>query len=430
MYIPQIRDFKDGTIKQASPQRCYRIYTYEPPKPNFHVWVKVGENKVTEYKSPADKESFRRVKRSGAIKMTPYTRSRITEEFFISEIEHFSFMLGSPHCLDTGENTGDVYAVSSWKVARTFYSDLPTIPLEGEAPDIAGELNSLMSDVTAANLSTFDLLTEVAELRSTIASIMSILRSVRRPLKSFKALAKSYKKLPNGHKKTSDLWMQYRYAIMPMMYSIKDILKLYKERRDIYKTDRSSNNIVDVRESVVPDENGEYFIIRYSANHRLSAVAKARYKPSDVLSRVADQIQINPFVTAWELVPYSFVVDWFANVGDWILAQTSALNDMAIERRLCRSVRTSAVYEVRHVAKLTFTEEKKYTGAMKKTLNISRSSSCDNIVYRKTVESYDRSLFTPRDVKLQMDVFLNWKRGLDAYVLSQRPLIKSLRSLK
>lgn len=430
MYIPQVRDFIDGTIVQASPSRCYKEYTYSPPKPDFNVWIKVGKNKVTEHRSPADKSSFYRIKRSGAIKMTPYTRSRITEEFFISEIEHFSFMLGRPSCSDNGETTGKVYATSSWKMARTFYSDIPKIPLEGKAPDIAGELNSLMSDVTSSNLSTYDLLTEIAELRSTMTTIMGILRAVRQPLKSFKALADTYKKLPNGHKKTSDLWMQYRYAIMPMIYSINDIAKLHKQRRDVYKTDRKSSNINDIRESLVPDENGEYFIIRYSANHRLSAVAKARYAPSDILSRLADQIQINPFVTAWELVPYSFVVDWFANVGDWILAQTSSMGDMAAERKSCRSVRTSAVYEVRHVAKLTFEAKKEYTGLFKDSLYISRSSACDNIVYRKTIESYERQPFTPSDIELQLDVFLNWKRALDAYALSHKPLIKSLRSLK
>ena len=54
----------------------------------------------------------------------------------------------------------------------------------------------------------------------------------------------------------------------------------------------------------------------------------------------------------------------------------------------------------------------------------------DKVVCEHTIESYSRNIFTPRDVQLQLDVFLNWKRMLDAWVLGQKPIIKGLRSLK
>ena len=45
-------------------------------------------------------------------------------------------------------------------------------------------------------------------------------------------------------------------------------------------------------------------------------------------------------------------------------------------------------------------------------------------------QRYYRNLFTPSDVQLQSDVFISWKRAVDAWVLGQRPLIASLRSLR
>lgn len=58
------------------------------------------------------------------------------------------------------------------------------------------------------------------------------------------------------------------------------------------------------------------------------------------------------------------------------------------------------------------------------------SISVDEIVCERRIESYSRNIFTPRDVQLQLDVFLNWKRMLDAWILGQKPIIKGLRSLK
>jgi hypothetical protein len=39
---------------------------------------------------------------------------------------------------------------------------------------------------------------------------------------------------------------------------------------------------------------------------------------NDYLQRVSNVGLTNPLVVAWELVPFSFVVDWFLPLGDWL----------------------------------------------------------------------------------------------------------------
>lgn len=40
----------------------------------------------------------------------------------------------------------------------------------------------------------------------------------------------------------------------------------------------------------------------------------------------ASGLSFNPFLTAWELVPLSFVIDWFVNIGDFAAAQLTAFS--------------------------------------------------------------------------------------------------------
>lgn len=49
-----------------------------------------------------------------------------------------------------------------------------------------------------------------------------------------------------------------------------------------------------------------------------TAVARARVAIQ--VSPVVASFNFNPFTTALELIPLSFVYEWFLNVGDWLIA--------------------------------------------------------------------------------------------------------------
>lgn len=414
-------------------------YKYDAPVPvPGNMWVPDDYFYETP-KPPKDKSSWSAIKKSGAIKMTPYSRLKETVKHTPVGVQKSSFALGWPACLDGSYLGSKTIAHSTWVDWYHVNSPLASFPLKKDfsSPDLDAERNSLRATVVSDNLQTYDLLTELSEIKETAAMIMSILKSVRHPLQSFRDFSKSIRRRGDlSPKKMNEAinqkWMEYRYAIMPAYYSIRDIAKLAEERNNVYKTSRSSRKFSYTVESDIDrSQKGMFLYTRKQVNVRLSAVGKASYDIGELQLRLLDQIGLNPFVTAWELVPFSFVIDWFANIGDWVLAQTSSITDGSQQRVFCESTKLESVEQTFLFANLEFSDKRKYNDVRVGDVVAGPFPVyVDEIVCERKVQSYSRNIFTPRDVQLQLDVFLNWKRMLDAWVLGQKPIIKGLRSLK
>jgi len=152
----------------------------------------------------------------------------------------------------------------------------------------------------------WDTLTFVAEFRQ-------VLRMFKNILKSAIALATS----PGGLR---DAWLQGRYGWRVLVFDIleanKVINSLDEEIRERNK-DRTGTNMDWVTEVVTNNSFGsadESVVVRI--DHELGV------RGSIIADFIPPKFQTNVAVTAWELVPYSFVVDWFFSVG-------TALNAMS-----------------------------------------------------------------------------------------------------
>lgn len=422
----------------CAPQNVAHVYDAPVPSPG-NMWV--PDNYLYESpKPPKDKSSWAAIKKSGAIKMTPYSRFKESVKHTPVGVQKSSFSLGWPACSDGSYVGSKIIAHSTWVDwyhANSLISSIPMVE-NSSVPDLGAERNSLRATVVSDNLQTYDLLTELSEIKETAAMIISILKSVRHPLQSYRDYERSLRRRGDlSPKKINEAlnskWMEYRYSIMPAYYSIRDIAKLAEERNNVYKTSRSSRRFSYTVESDIDrSQKGIFLYTRKQVNIRLSAVGKASYDVGELQLRLLDQIGFNPFVTAWELVPFSFVVDWFANIGDWVLAQTSSITDGSQQRVFCESTKLESVEQTFLFANLEFFDKRVYNDVAHVGEVVAGPFPVfvDEIVCERKVESYSRNLFTPRDVQLQLDVFLNWKRLLDAWVLGQKPIIKGLRSLK
>lgn len=111
---------------------------------------------------------------------------------------------------------------------------------------------------------------------------------------------------------SADVWLNYRYNIMPTVYVIQDALEAADRYKMEYITARGTR-----RESTKLDLPNDLIVL----NHKVSCVIKRNFQPYQGVDTRA-VISADLFTTAWELVPLSFVVDWFVNIGDILQSVT------------------------------------------------------------------------------------------------------------
>lgn len=395
------------------------------------------------------------IKNSGEISFTPYSRSRtVTENFVVSRPREFAawkrhWSSCQNVCVDSfGPEKGittysENFDVQSWIGTP----DLDSVWVSTNArlvEQVANTISSTQQAAYANALSTYDLLTTIAESKETLTYMLSKVGEAANAIKSFAQTDEQTYKMARGlsakqllnssdksFRKLGSRWMEYRYAIMPLVYTLKDVNSLLGESDFVYKSERSKSRIsesVDRSEFEFPVE-GTLVYMTGSFDIEVRSLVKSRYDKG-ALQRVLSQTAFNPFVTAWELVPYSFVVDWFANVGDAIAAHTSI--DFSTQTLGCTAIKRTLVKEVRYFDNSVDRSSAKFTKnycfpAQEFTHEFGRN--LDETLQRVTVESYDRTVFTSPRFGVSFDPFLNWKRALDGVVLSYQPIKKLLRSL-
>lgn len=129
-------------------------------------------------------------------------------------------------------------------------------------------------------------------------------------------------RIPKGVKKSTkslgDNWLEYHFGWEPLVKDIGnsvDILQKEPLRKKVLSKSNVSRRSYDHPGGSSPvwvDDEMKVF-------HRISADISV----SNPNLFLANQMGfVNPLSIAWEVVPYSFVVDWFANVGEVLSSMT------------------------------------------------------------------------------------------------------------
>lgn len=131
----------------------------------------------------------------------------------------------------------------------------------------------------------------------------------------------------------SDTWMEYRYGWTPLVYSVEDLVTAW-EKLNTHPKDGLPYilDVAKVKEDSLGQNTGMTGVtvgwttysrgtdkVAHDAEHRQKITARAKVAYT-VNLRVTNALGTNLPLLGWELVPLSFVVDWFLNVPDILKA--------------------------------------------------------------------------------------------------------------
>lgn len=114
----------------------------------------------------------------------------------------------------------------------------------------------------------------------------------------------------------SNTWLAYTYGLRPLLADVYGACEALDKRNKPYvdvKTVRSGAT------QHVEAEVHSYGIYHNRVAGSITARGQISFRVSNPLLKVIDSVGLtNPLSVAWELVPFSFVVDWFVPVGNMI----------------------------------------------------------------------------------------------------------------
>lgn len=208
-------------------------------------------------------------------------------------------------------------------------------------------------------MTTFQGGTALAELTETLQMIKNPAKALREGVSDYLNAVKKLR--PRTEKSKRKLlggtWLEYSFGWVPLLSDLDDAAKAYSRIKDGVRSERVVVSGFGSAESFSTDswELGSWY--KASGKSRTISSATCRYKgavsstisPSrsiDMMSTVG--LHPRNFVpTLWEVIPWSFLIDYFTNVGDVLTAWTLG--------------NTRLTYGVQTVRRRTFSESHETT---------------------------------------------------------------------
>jgi len=203
------------------------------------------------------------------------------------------------------------------KCSASFYSSLQAAASETAAASVGVSLAERKQAVKM-----------IAERAATLASFV---RSVRKGdfRKAAKVLGYSRKKdVPKGvsrAKHWSNNFLEYHFGWVPLIKDIHSAAEVLQGPPPSRMARGSGSGFYEDIVGGYP-KYPKYGQQAWRRQYVYKVKAGARFTIMNPDLHLANRLGLtNPFVVAWELVPFSFVVDWFVPVGDFLNGMTATL---------------------------------------------------------------------------------------------------------
>jgi hypothetical protein len=160
----------------------------------------------------------------------------------------------------------------------------------------------------------FDALTTLVEANKTIAMVLGARRNAQRLIRE--AMRGGF----STARAAARAWLEWRYGWRILGYDIQNFCEFYNYPvRDDILEGRARTSFSDLVTKTTTDYN---YYVNYdrvtSISRSLDVNAQARVK----MWGNSLNLLTSPVNTAWEVIPFSFVADWFVSVGDVLKAWT------------------------------------------------------------------------------------------------------------
>lgn len=283
--------------------------------PDYHARIRAGEVINNPYNS-----RLRTTYRGGAL-------HELREEFDGNPQSRWHIYSGNRDILKSTTSDDIFYVNNVWKYQHKVDEMLNRVRLEATA---------------RAKSSSAQTLATLGELKKTVGFITGNMRSIAQLLKQAKRRFKngvpksaqhlSFRDLVSLYpKKWSEIWLGYRYGIRPLVYDINNHLEALESLGQPLRVKFSSSDSLRLEDEF---EVGNYSI-NYAAEKYHRAKITMNYSNQhtiDVSSGILAEWDVSNLTpvkafgldavasSAWELVPFSFVIDWLFNIGTLIQA--------------------------------------------------------------------------------------------------------------
>lgn len=398
--------------------------------------------------------SWKQIRKSGSIKMTPMNVVNERTENFVGAFTYNYLGVaamtnwtsntledGSTVCLNWPSPPISEHLVTNrfldLSEAKGMFPSVPhyTFRREFDSNQIEAQKAAAWQELFQA----YNLGEELYELRDSIHLAKDLLTRGYRILSDSKGMFEEFKRFFNKKSAVSELpnealsaWMEYRYGIMPIIYSLSDIIGL-SNLKGKYRTVRKRVSPRIEGAGFVPNET--CFFTEGADNSSCNITVKSRYASEQQMRR--DLINVNLLTTAATVYPYAFVVRWFVNVNSFLDAQIKSLTTLSTQHVGCIAFKDSyeekTYFRWRHkIDRVTDTVTK--TNPCGNVTSVTASAgpvdySEDQLLQIKSVNNYRRILIQPNEVKLVWNPYLDWKRGIDSLALTFPKMQSAFRRL-
>jgi hypothetical protein len=172
---------------------------------------------------------------------------------------------------------------------------------------------------------TIDLAVDIAQagqVKGMMRNTLDLVSYVRRH--PTKALQEFYKDFLRNPKKLGGKWLEFQYGWKPLAQTVFDCAtKVIDDSPRMAKVEAQGTQVQDF---MIITNQGQGWVdktkVHRSARTKIQAIFDVK---QSAINTISEYTSLNPASIAWELTPYSFVVDWVYDLGSYIRNMETAL---------------------------------------------------------------------------------------------------------